>query len=316
MSRCDIRVAGLTLICGTLLALMLAAGPALAGEISLEEEDDRVRVLIDGELFTQYIWEGEKPILYPVHGPDGVRMTRHYPMKEGVEGEAEDHPHQASMWWAHGDVNGRDFWHHGGAYELETIEILEQGERGVIRARHSMRDADTGDRIGREIRTLAFHGDADGRFIDFTVSVIATDGELTIGQTKEGTMGIRTHPDLRLDRGANAVNSEGVTGDAVWGKRAQWINYYGEIEGNPVGIAVFDHPNNPRHPTWWHARGYGLLAANPSGDPGFEGAYQNRDMVIPEGHAVTFRYRFYFHKGDPESAGTIQQWERFAADQD
>ena len=135
-------------------------------------------------------------------------------------------------------------------------------------------------------------------------------------------MAIRTHPNLRLENddgvstaNGQAVNSEGVRGKAVWGKRAAWIDYWGEVAGKTVGIALFNHRGNPRHPTWWHARPYGLFTANPFGVADFEGKPRGTgDMRIPSGESVTFRYRFLFHRGDPQAAKIATQYERYLKD--
>lgn len=135
-------------------------------------------------------------------------------------------------------------------------------------------------------------------------------------------MGIRLHPLLRLStdekRGnhtalGSAVNSDGIKGGAIWGKRAKWVDYWAPIDGQVVGVAIFDHPNNPRHPTWWHARTYGLVAANPFGVHDFEKKPEGTgDMVIPANESVSFRYRFLFHRGDNKSARISEEYERFA----
>ena len=135
-------------------------------------------------------------------------------------------------------------------------------------------------------------------------------------------MAIRTHPNLRLqndpDRGVTtangqAVNSEGVRGPAVWGKRADWIDYWAQIDGKTVGIAIFDHPSNPRHPTHWMARSYGYIGANPFGLNAFEGKPPGTgDMKIPADTSVTFRYRFVFHEGDAEQAKIAQRYRQYA----
>ena len=129
-------------------------------------------------------------------------------------------------------------------------------------------------------------------------------------------MAIRRAPTLRL-KGAvgqgRIVNSEGVRDKATWGKRAAWVDYYGPLEGHTVGVAVFDHPKNPKHPTWWHVRDYGLFAANPWGIHHFEGAPKGTgDMKLAKGETITLRYRIYFHAGDPDQAKVAEQYARFA----
>jgi hypothetical protein len=111
----------------------------------------------------------------------------------------------------------------------------------------------------------------------------------------------------------HAVNSEGHRDGDLWGKRAKWVDYWGDVEGKTVGIAIFDHPSNPRHPTWWHARSYGLVTANPFGIHDFEDKPAGTgDMVIKQGESVTFRHRFLFHEGDAESAEIEKAYAAFA----
>jgi hypothetical protein len=81
---------------------------------------------------------------------------------------------------------------------------------------------------------------------------------------------------------------------------------------------MFDHPKNPRHPTWWHVRDYGLFAANPFGKHDFEPAHKANpkagDLTIPAGGRVTFRWRFYFHAGDEKTARIAEQFAAYAAE--
>jgi hypothetical protein len=139
---------------------------------------------------------------------------------------------------------------------------------------------------------------------------------------KHGVMAIRMNPSLQLDNdpqhgvttaGGQVVNSEGVRGKEVFGKRARWIDYWGKIGDKTVGFAVFDHPRNPHHPTWWMARGYGYVAADPFGGNSIGGEPPGTgDLVIPSGQSATFRYRFVFHEGDPEQARVAELYRQFA----
>jgi hypothetical protein len=110
------------------------------------------------------------------------------------------------------------------------------------------------------------------------------------------------------------VNSEGIRDDATWGKRAKWCDYYGPVEGKTVGIAIFDNPANPRYPTWWHVRDYGLFAANPFGQHDFENLKDKKtagNLVVPAGQSVTFRYRVYMHEGDDQQAGVAARYAEY-----
>ena len=297
-----------------------------ADRVTVERLDDRCRVLIGGELFTEYVFRGyEKPILYPIIGPHGFNMTRNWPMRTGVAGEANDHPHHKSLWFAHRPINGIDFWstapEAGKCVHNELLEIQSGGRRGLIRASNNW--VHGGKVIFTDARTLAFEKLGTARVIDWEITIEASQGPVTFGDSKEGTMAIRTHPNLRLEndpaRGVTtangqALNSEGVKNADVWGKRADWIDYWGKIDEKVVGIAIFDHPANPRHPTHWMARQYGYIGANPFGLNAFEGKpLGTGDMTIPAGEKATFRYRFLFHEGDPHEAQIDRLYREYAA---
>jgi len=297
-----------------------------AQEVTIKQSDDRLGVLIDGELFTEYIFCGHsRPVLFPIIGPHGLNVTRSFPIKTGVPGESPDHPHQKPMFFAYGWVNGVNFFAESpecGKTMHDKLLAVESGsERGLIRTTNNWVAPD-GKIVCTDTRTLGFQAVPGGRAIDWEITLHASHGDVTFRDDKHGIMAIRTHPNLRLDndpgRGVTtangqAVNSEGVSGKAVFGKRAEWIDYWGEIDGETVGIAIFDHPANPRHPTWWMARGYGYVAADPFGAHAIGGEPPGTgDMTIKAGEAIAFRYRFVFHQGDPKQAQIAEHFRKYA----
>jgi len=153
--------------------------------------------------------------------------------------------------------------------------------------------------------------------MDFEITIHASEGKVVMGDTKEGSMAIRLTSTMRLKGEVgkgHIVNSEGDKDGSTWGKRAKWCDYYGPVEGETVGVAIFDHPDNPKHPTWWHVRDYGLFAANPFGQHNFERKEKGiGDIKIPAGESLTFKYRFYFHKGDDKQGKVAEQYREYAA---
>jgi len=300
-----------------LLTCAASAASAVETIITVEKLDGRVRVEIDGGLFTEYIYDLDvQPVLHPVIGPGGIRMTRNWPLDESDEREARDHPHHRSLWMTFGDINGVDFWRaldpQPKVLHDELLEAEVQDGVGLIRARNRWVAPD-GRVHCTDTRTIRFSTVDGARLIDYEVSLHASEGPFTFGVNEEGMMAIRTHPELRLEgpvAKGQAINSEGVRGVPVWGKRAKWLDYWAPIDGKVVGVAIFDHPDNPRHPTWWHARPYGLITANPSG--GHDTTGETKPIRVEDGESLSFRYRFVFHEGDFEQAEIARRYEEYA----
>ncbi len=274
-----------------------------------------------------------KPFFYPVIGPTGENMTRHWPMKEGDDTEETDHIHHRGMWYGLGNVNGLDFWHYPGDEKkkdktfgkivhksMNGFSSKEGGSKVSFKVKSDwLGDAPPSAKVMSDSREFTLFYTKEGSLVvDAKITLIADSGDVTINDDKEGAWSIRTIPTLRLEGKAakgSMVNSEGQTGKEVWGKRAAWVDYYGtDKAGKEVGIAIFDHPSNPRHKTWWHARHYGLFTANPFGQGHFEkGAAKDAGkFVIENGKSVTFTYRTIFHKGNAEAAGLAAAYKAFS----
>jgi hypothetical protein len=284
--------------------------------------NDVVTVAFEGKLFTEYHYRDvSRPFLYPLLGARGEHFSRRWP-QETVPGEEHDHPHHHALWWAHGDANGVDFWSEekkAGRTVHQSFADISSGKNvGVLTTRNRWIAPD-GKVIASDERTMRFHRPVGTeRIMDFEITVFASEGDLTLGDTKEGSLALRLAESMRLtlpDKQPGAghiVNSAGVRDGETWGKRAEWVDYYGPVDGRTVGIAIFDHPTNPRHPTWWHVRDYGLFAANPFGLHDFEKREKGAgNLKIAAGSSVTFRYRFYFHDGDTSAAAVAAQYDHY-----
>ncbi len=312
-----------------LTARLAMADPLALAKVVLDRQDDRVTVTVEGEEFTTYRFTGhDKPILYPLRGPGGVPLTRSWPIEKGVTGEPEDHPHHESLWFTHGSVNGHDFWApraHGAGpdgpiphVEHVSIDRCESGETGILETTSRWVDADNKP-VLTEHRTMVFSADETARSIDVTLKLVADSGPVTFGDTKEGSFALRVRPALQpkdsngsQGAGGRLVNSEGLVDGAAWGKRARWVDYSGTVDGKAYGIAMLDHPANLRHPTWWHAREYGLSGANPFGIHDFSGEPEGAgNHTIPPGKTLVLRYLVVFHEGDAGAAGIDRRWKRW-----
>jgi hypothetical protein len=315
-------------------ALLLAAGisgsvwmaEAMGAGVLLTEQKGTVRVEINGEFFTDYVFEGAPHVYYyPVLGPGGLPMTRNWPMKE-VAGEERDHKHHRSLWFSHGAVNGIDFWAEdakaGRIVHDRFLEIKSGAESGVIRSANKW-IAPNGEVVCTDERTFRVYArPANERLFDFEITLQAGAKEVVLGDTKEGSMAIRLNETLRLKHNkmnagqppGQIVMRSGVRDGKTWGQRSEWCDYSGWVNGKRVGIAIFDHPQNPVHPTWWHVRDYGLFAANPFGVHDFEKKPAGTgNFVIAPGKSVTFRYRFYIHEGDELQSKVAQRYGDYRA---
>ncbi|MFQ6096210.1 MAG: PmoA family protein, partial [Armatimonadota bacterium] len=257
-----------------------------------------------------------RPYVWPLIGPTGKPITRAYPMEKDVPGETTDHVHHRSFWFAFGAVNGVDFWgeaKHCGRIVHRRFEALESGPvMGRIRTSNDWIGPD-GEKIIEDVRELRVYNTTDPRVMDFEITVIASEGPVVLGDTKEGMMAFRVASSMDVKRGGRIENSRGgVNEPQTWGKRAEWCDYSGSVEGETVGIAILDHPDNFRHPTYWMVRNYGLFAANPFGVRIFTGD-QTRDgsHTIPAGERLTFKYRIYLHRGNAGDAKIADRWDNY-----
>ena len=285
--------------------------------VELKKGNEGVDVVVNGRLFTRYVFTGvPKPYCYPVIGPTGKMVTRSYPM-EGVPRESTDHKHHRSFWFTFGDVNGIDFWSEspkaGKIVHREFEKLVSGPVYGLIRSRNDWIAPD-GKKVCEDVRELRVYRTTNGRLMDFDVTIRATDGRVELGDTKEGMMAFRVASSMEVDRGRGHIeNSRGHRDKSAWGKQAEWCDYYGPVDGKTVGIAVMNHPSSFRHPTYWHVRTYGLLAANPFGMRAFtRGSMSVGRYIIPAGGAVTFRYRIFIHEGSAHEAKVADVYAAYA----
>jgi hypothetical protein len=320
-----------------------AAQAQKAPGVRISQQGDRLRVELHGRLFTEYYYTNvPRPFCYPLLGPTGAPMTRHFPMTN-APGEQHDHRHHRSLWFAHSPVNGFDLWtertNSGRIVHRGIAEITSGNDVGVLTTLNDWVAPD-GTVLCSDEQTLRFYPPKDKAItLDFQITLRAARGAVTFGDSKEGSFALRVAESMRLvvppggkdepprsgagrivlstgetDDGASAVAARiARRGTATWGKRAAWCDYSGPVDGKIVGIAVLDHPGNPRHPTWWHVRDYGLLAANPFGQHDFEKSADRRagDLTIPSGQSVTFRYRVILHEGDEKTAKIAERFTEY-----
>lgn len=263
----------------------------------LRKIGDTVEVFEDGELVAKYLFNNSrqfKPYFYPLNAPGGLCVTEDGP---------EDHIHHRSMWTAHGDINGVDFWTEtleSGRQIVKVVSIRDSEDSGIVES-DEVWVSKTGNPVIDVFRRFTFKRTVNGlRVIDVEIDFEANYGDVRFGDTKEGgIISLRVAPSMRGTAGGTIKNSRGGIGEEkCWGKRAEWCDYTGLVNGRIVGITIFDHPNNLRHPTYWHVRAYGLFAANPFGISYFEGDKSlDGSLTVGKGNCLRFKYRILLHLG-------------------
>ncbi|MBP7950969.1 MAG: PmoA family protein [Verrucomicrobiales bacterium] len=279
-----------------------------------------IPVPVVGKPFTQVVYAGvPKPVLFPIIGPHGLEMTRNWPLRAAKAGEETDHPHHQSLWFTHGDVNGIDFWALGeksGKILVKAVPVVTGKDGTSTVNSEEIWQGPDGKTVCTSETRIVCGAEGEDRYIDYTIAITASEGDVTFGDTKEGTMAVRVRPELNLPNKsgkATVVNDSGESGAAVWGKHAKWVDYHAPVEGHVVGVAAFDHPTNLRHPTTWHARDYGLIAANPFGLHDFEKKPKGTgNHTLKKGETLTFRYRWLFHDGDTARARIAERYADWA----
>lgn len=303
-------------------------------ELVRNDAEKKVDVMIDGQLFTSYIYPDnvKKPVLWPVMSPAGNMLTRAYPMIK-KEGDRTDHPHHVGIWLNYGDVNGLDFWNNSEAIPEEkradygtiyhrSIEKTESSEGSALLVTKSDWESPENEVILKEKTSFEFLLRENLRIIDRTTTLTAVIDEVLFKDNKEGLTGMRVARELELpvDSPAelmdahgviikvkkmdnslvngNYLSADGIQGAGVWGTRSRWMKLSGEIKGEHESIVIIDHPDNVGYPTYWHARAYGLFAANTLGQKIFSEGKNELNFRLRKGETVTFKYRMVFADKD------------------
>ena len=316
-------------------------------QVTVKEAERRVDVTVDGQPFTAYVWPTslKKPVLYPIRTAKGTLVTRGFPL-DPRPGERVDHPHHVGLWFNYGDVNGIDFWNNSDAISAEQrpkmgtvvhtkIAVATSGAgEGVLEV-----DADwvmpDGSVILKEHTKYVFSGSATTRTIDRITTLTAGATRVDLKDNKEGVLGLRvtraleepsTKPEVFTDAagrpttvasldntGVNGeyLTSEGKRGAAAWGTRGKWTTLTGKVGDEPVSIAIFDAPGNPGYPTYWHARGYGLFAANPLGQKELSLGKDVLNFAIEPTTSATFKHRIHIVTGGLTAEQAEAEWTKW-----
>ena len=335
-------------VAATLMApILMGSAEQPRVEIISREAARRVDVTVDGRPFTSYIYPQSltKQVLWPIRSARGTVITRGFPL-EPRPGERVDHPHQVGLWFNHGDVNGFDFWNNSAAIKPERAAKMGTIVHRRIGPIHSgagqgelnvEMDWIGGDGVPllREQTTFTFRASGDIWSIDRMTTLTALDRQVVFRDNKEGVLGLRvaralehpaSKPEIFTDASGKPtavpvldntgvtglyVSSEGREGDAVWGTRGRWMLLRATVDSEPVAVAMLDDPSNPGFPTYWHARGYGLFAANMLGAKEFSGGKETFNFTLEPRTSATFRHRILVWSGTIQSPAVESEYQTF-----
>jgi hypothetical protein len=302
-----------------------------AAPIKITQADNHLDVTVGGQPFTSY-WFGKRedriyvrPFFYPVLAQGGVEVTSdQYALAQKNPKAKIDHPHHQSLWVSHSDVNGVDHWSLGKDNKGEKSAKQRHIKFDSIGADSFVESLIWDDNDAKpmllETRAVKFVVYPDGsRAVDITSTFTPAAGDVTFGDVKDaGFMAVRMATAISADPTITQSTGKGgekMAGEkATWGKRADWCDESGNIDGKPFGIAIFDAPSNPRHPANWHVRAYGLMSSNIFGQSDFDKSKPKGSgkFLLEKGKSVTFHHRAVIHTGMAADAKLDEKYKEFA----
>ncbi len=300
-------------------------------KVTTVDAEKRVDITIDNKPFATYTWGPavKRPSLTSIYSPKGNLLTRSYPLT-ARQGDRVDRPEQTGLWFGYGNVNGIDFWNqpdkdHAGPFGTIRHKAVKRAvggsSNGTLVVESEWVGPD-GKVLITEIDTMRFNGMGSDRTIDRITTLTATpDHDVMFVDNEDGLLGLRlcrflehTYKEPIILAGADGkpaaaavadytgvsgeyVNGESQRGDSAYGKRSEFLLVNGLVQGEPVSVVMLDHPNNLGHPTYWNARGYGLMAANPLGQGVYSKGVEELNAKLHKGKSLTFRHRIVIQSG-------------------
>ncbi|WP_435018841.1 PmoA family protein [Tundrisphaera sp. TA3] len=274
-------------------------------------DGDRASIRRDGVELTVFHFGPnlERPFLFPLNGPAGRSLTR-----MGHPHDPEGHSHHNSVWLAHNDLNGENFWLDTGAGRVVHRKIIRFDDSD-----DAARIVAEADWVGKEGRVLMTERRGiTVRPLDQGQWLLLIDAQFTpgaepavLGKTPFGLIGVRMAKTIGINDGGGRIrNSEGQEGEKgpnnAFRTRARWLDYSGPIaNGVAEGITLLDHPANPHHPTAFHVRGDGWMGASLTMDDA---------ITITRESPLRLRYGLLVHAGVPAPEAVDRHWKAFAAE--
>ncbi len=274
----------------------------------------QVSFQIDGDerIRWQYGKEYPRPFFYPFNGPSGRSLTR-----MGHPG-APDHDHHRSVWFAHHDVNGIDFWSDNTGSKIHQkfwVRYRDGSDEAIMASVTGWYDPQGKEVMEQDIVAALRPFDGGEHLLEIQIRMRPPTNLDTVelGKTNFGLLALRVSKTLsHYFGGGQLTSSEGAVGEeAIFGKPAKWMDYSGPVavgtgsERTTVreGITYFDHPNNPRYPTRWHVRSDGWMGAS---------FCMQEGITLTKGKPLTLRYLLHAHSGNYDAKNAASVARAFA----
>lgn len=290
-----------------------ATASADAPAVTFRRHPDGLQIQIGGKPFARYQYGNEKttrPFFESIHAPDGSPVTRNHPPVEGQDptDHATFHP---GLWLAFGDLNGADNWRN--VDRVQHVDFVDEPREGPGRGTFAVRNRyeKSGHAIAEEICRITIEALPTGTLMLWDSVFRPLDGELIFGDQEEMGLGVRLATPLTVTKGGRIIDSAGRINEAqVWGKSARWCAYERQTDGRRPGVLLLPHPENFR-PSWFHARDYGLLVANPFGQNAFTGGEKSR-VVVKHGESLRLRFGVLISSDMPDPDASYRHYLREA----
>lgn len=314
-----IRTFAIRVAAGLLIGCLMDL--ATAQELQIERcevlplADHQVSFRIDGveKLRWHYGQQYPRPFFFPFNGPSGVSLTR-----MGHPG-AQNHDHHRSVWFAHHSVNGTDFWSDSTAARIRQkfwFRYRDGDEAAIMAAQLGWFDADNIEILEQDVVVALLPLPNNEHAVEFQITLRPPKGrsEATLDKTNFGILAVRVSKTLSAYFGGGQLSdSEGnITEKNIFGKQARWVDYSGPVVVGSnkhrhvvsEGITYFDHPDNPRYPSYWHVRKDGWMGASYG---------MQAEQKIDQQNPLVLRYLLHAHSKAYEQTHAEQIQQEFVA---
>lgn len=314
----------------TLVLFILFLSLPVVAQVHFDRKADRIDIQVNGKPFSTLHFGKQvgKPYLHPLMTPSGKAVTRGFP-DDPLAGDPTDRPHlrgiivgAEKLSTASGGV--QDFWENDpdayyaarikGNIVIQEATPTDGADRGTL-SMVSHWISKQGKLWLIERRKMTFYTKpADSRMLDIDLEFEAPNEDVTFVDDKDVLFGLRlglpfdTHYEGRL---VNAIG--GINEDGARGQRSPWVDWVGDLKGEKIGVAVFDHPSNPNYPNRWHIRDFGQINVGPVGGRVFQ-EYKSSDakvyrsdwsITVKRGEKINLRYRVLIHPAEGPPAGKL-----------